>query len=64
MECDIRLAIPLQFLSFLMTSTSTNSLVRVITLVSMLQSLLKTQDVNLADDYQVMFFKEAESMES
>lgn len=46
----MRLAVPLQFLSFLMTSTSS--------LVSVLQSFLKTQGVNLIDEYQVMFFKE------
>lgn len=60
MDCDTRLAIPLQFLSFLMTNTSTSSLVRGMALVSTGQSLLKPQDVNLTDDYQVMFFEEVD----
>jgi len=57
--------IVLQFPSFFMTNTGTSSLIHLITFVSTLQSILKTKfNLNLTDDYQVMFFKEVHRIES
>lgn len=53
-----------QAVDAILCSDSTSSLVHVITFVSMLRIPLKTQDVNLADDYQLMFYKELDATES